>query len=77
MAGVPGLEPRLNEPESLGLPITPYPIWHCTRERLTILAQWRVAREIANEALLQGEPVSARGQEFQVIQTAAVTLDDQ
>ena len=25
IAGVPGLEPRLNEPESLGLPITPYP----------------------------------------------------
>ena len=25
-AGVPGLEPRLNEPESLVLPITPYPI---------------------------------------------------
>src|SRR5699024_8075614 len=24
-AGVPGLEPRLNEPESLVLPITPYP----------------------------------------------------
>jgi len=44
---------------------------------LTILAQWRVAREIANEALLQGEQVSARGQEFQVIQIAAVTLDDQ
>lgn len=26
-AGVPGLEPRLTEPESVGLPITPYPIW--------------------------------------------------
>ena len=26
MAGVPGLEPRLNEPESLVLPITPYPM---------------------------------------------------
>lgn len=25
LAGVPGLEPRLNEPESLVLPITPYP----------------------------------------------------
>ncbi len=25
MAGVPGLEPRLSEPESLVLPITPYP----------------------------------------------------
>jgi hypothetical protein len=24
-AGVPGLEPRLTEPESAGLPITPYP----------------------------------------------------
>src|SRR5437899_2223750 len=24
-AGVPGLEPRLTEPESVGLPITPYP----------------------------------------------------
>ncbi len=26
VAGVPGLEPRLTEPESVGLPITPYPI---------------------------------------------------
>jgi hypothetical protein len=25
IAGVPGLEPRLTEPESAGLPITPYP----------------------------------------------------
>ena len=25
MAGVPGLEPRLTEPETVGLPITPYP----------------------------------------------------
>src|SRR3954468_3504265 len=25
LAGVPGLEPRLAEPESAGLPITPYP----------------------------------------------------
>jgi hypothetical protein len=25
LAGVPGLEPRLTEPESAGLPITPYP----------------------------------------------------
>src|SRR5690349_3872233 len=25
LAGVPGLEPRLSEPESLVLPITPYP----------------------------------------------------
>ena len=24
-AGVPGLEPRLTEPETVGLPITPYP----------------------------------------------------
>ena len=29
-AGVPGLEPRLTEPESVGLPITPYPMG-CTR----------------------------------------------
>ena len=28
MAGIPGLEPRLTEPESVGLPITPYPKWH-------------------------------------------------
>jgi hypothetical protein len=27
-AGVPGLEPRLTEPESVGLPITPYPKGH-------------------------------------------------
>ena len=26
-AGVPGLEPRLTEPESVVLPITPYPNW--------------------------------------------------
>src|SRR5215203_5527411 len=25
-AGVPGLEPRLTEPETVGLPITPYPM---------------------------------------------------
>ena len=25
LAGVPGLEPRQAEPESAGLPITPYP----------------------------------------------------
>ena len=31
-AGVPGLEPRLTEPESAGLPITPYPI----------VARWQV-----------------------------------
>src|SRR4051812_34544426 len=30
-AGVPGLEPRLAEPESAGLPITPYPIGGTTR----------------------------------------------
>ena len=29
VAGVPGLEPRLTEPESVGLPITPYPIGAC------------------------------------------------
>src|SRR3954467_6897538 len=29
-AGVPGLEPRLAEPESAGLPITPYPIGSTT-----------------------------------------------
>ena len=33
-AGVPGLEPRLTEPESAGLPITPYPT-----ERLRLAAQ--------------------------------------
>lgn len=27
-AGVPGLEPRLTEPESVVLPITPYPTRH-------------------------------------------------
>ena len=26
MAGVPGLEPELTEPETVGLPITPYPM---------------------------------------------------
>src|SRR5436309_16137717 len=26
LAGVPGLEPRLTEPETVGLPITPYPM---------------------------------------------------
>ena len=33
LAGVPGLEPRLTEPESVGLPITPYPMG--TREKYT------------------------------------------
>ena len=32
-AGVPGLEPRLTEPESVGLPITPYPIALIVREK--------------------------------------------
>jgi hypothetical protein len=32
-AGVPGLEPRLTEPESAGLPITPYPIKAFARMR--------------------------------------------
>jgi hypothetical protein len=41
IAGVPGLEPRLNEPESLGLPITPYPT---TIDALTpILEELRIA----------------------------------
>src|ERR1700744_5706597 len=31
-AGVPGLEPRLTEPESVGLPITLYPIDHTVRK---------------------------------------------
>jgi hypothetical protein len=31
-AGVPGLEPRLAEPESAGLPITPYPIGFPARD---------------------------------------------
>ncbi len=26
LAGIPGLEPELTEPETVGLPITPYPI---------------------------------------------------
>jgi hypothetical protein len=30
-AGVPGLEPRLAEPESAGLPITPYPMGFAAR----------------------------------------------
>ena len=29
IAGVPGLEPRMDEPESPVLPITPYPNWLC------------------------------------------------
>src|ERR1700756_2776227 len=31
LAGVPGLEPRLTEPESVGLPITLYPTGHTAR----------------------------------------------
>ena len=38
-AGVPGLEPRLTEPESAGLPITPYPTEKialgCARQKFT------------------------------------------
>ncbi len=37
IAGVPGLEPRLNEPESLGLPITPYPT---KIDALTSISEW-------------------------------------
>src|SRR3954467_3628796 len=32
-AGVPGLEPRLTEPETVGLPITPYPMGRRSRRR--------------------------------------------
>ena len=31
-AGVPGLEPRITEPESVVLPITPYPNWASPRK---------------------------------------------
>lgn len=31
-AGVPGLEPRMDEPESPVLPITPYPNWQAQRQ---------------------------------------------
>jgi hypothetical protein len=46
-AGVPGLEPRLTEPESVGLPITPYPMaLHGPRAGLgpasRIAAAWHV-----------------------------------
>src|SRR3954465_1305558 len=33
LAGVPGLEPRLTEPETVGLPITPYPMGGASRRR--------------------------------------------
>src|SRR3954464_11664465 len=33
LAGVPGLEPRLTEPETVGLPITPYPMGRRSRRR--------------------------------------------
>lgn len=33
MVGVPGLEPGLTEPESVGLPITPYPNAFATKQR--------------------------------------------
>src|SRR5215218_3809505 len=33
LAGVPGLEPRLTEPETVGLPITPYPMGGTSRRR--------------------------------------------
>src|SRR4029453_12453505 len=33
LAGVPGLEPRLTEPETVGLPITPYPMGGTLRRR--------------------------------------------
>ena len=39
-AGVPGLEPRLTEPESAGLPITPYP----KRQGVKNTAESRVLR---------------------------------
>src|SRR3954467_10580536 len=37
LAGVPGLEPRLTEPETVGLPITPYPMECSARAYRTCL----------------------------------------
>ena len=56
IAGVPGLEPRLNEPESLGLPITPYPT---TIDALTpILEGLRIAELFAS--FERGGPLERR-----------------
>src|ERR1700710_1513554 len=49
-AGVPGLEPRLTEPESVGLPITPYPID----------GQARIANPAALYSTGPGEPDQTR-----------------
>ena len=42
-AGVPGLEPRLTEPESAGLPITPYP--NTTSAEFTVRIKGKLLRE--------------------------------
>src|SRR3984885_16385069 len=49
-AGVPGLEPRLTEPESVGLPITLYPIDHTVPglpDRADVV--YRIPRPRANQ----------------------------
>src|SRR5487761_190762 len=55
-AGVPGLEPRLTEPESVGLPITLYPIGH-TAPGLPGRADvvYRIRRRRANQPEPHGQ----------------------
>src|ERR1700733_15245668 len=58
VAGVPGLEPRLTEPESVGLPITLYPTGHAASElpdRADVV--YRIPRPRAN----QPEPCGREG----------------
>src|SRR5919199_5388120 len=57
LAGVPGLEPRLTEPESVGLPITPYPKG---RERL-VWSGYRRGRGLLKAAGHVGSAAPARG----------------
>src|SRR5436190_329529 len=54
-AGVPGLEPRLTEPESVGLPITPYPIRPVRRGRPAERKVYRTGRLPPNSS---PEPVA-------------------
>ena len=73
VAGVPGLEPRLTEPESVGLPITPYPkaadcsafVWlrsirpDAPRRRSPAPLAARRAAEVAAQASRRGPRISS------------------
>ena len=66
IAGVPGLEPRQAEPESAGLPITPYPI------RTISAGKEYLVKAFPTKSNFLGVKVSFLGREAPLIQIVAV-----